>query len=158
MQNAELVDAILDGQGLAAAAPARTSLVPGAAATASAVAIHTRPSVPPASSRPPASQSPAPPAGTLAASPAVVTLHLNPAGLAYTGSFTLTARGGPISAFRISNPDPLDLALRPRTGSLAPGQSVTVRLTVLAPLRVFASRLALDPGPQTVIVDYPPAR
>jgi hypothetical protein len=35
---------------------------------------------------------------------------------------------------------------------------MTVRLTVLAPLRVFASRLALDPGLQTVIVHYPPAR
>jgi hypothetical protein len=94
----------------------------------------------------------------VAASPAVVTLHLNPAGLVYVGSFTLTAQGGPISSFRISNPDPLDLAIRPRTGSLAPGQTVTVRLTVLAPLRVFASRLALDPGLQSVIVHYPPAR
>ena len=139
-------------------ASVRTPLVPGAAATASAVTIHTRPSAPPASSRPPASPSPSPPAGTLAASPAVVTLHLNPAGLAYVGSFTLTAQGGPISSFRISNPDPLDLAIRPRTGSLAPGRTVTVRLTVLAPLRVFASRLALDPGLQTVIVHYPPAR
>jgi RNA polymerase sigma factor (sigma-70 family) len=139
-------------------APVRTPLVPGAAATASAVTIPSGPSVPPASSRPPASPSPGPPAGTLAASPAVVTLHLNPAGLAYVGSFTLTAQGGPISSFRISNPDPLDLAIRPRTGSLAPGQTVTVRLTVLAPLRVFASRLALDPGLQTVIVHYPPAR
>jgi hypothetical protein len=34
---------------------------------------------------------------------------------------------------------------------------VTVRLTVLAPLRVFASRLALNPASQTVIVHYPPA-
>jgi hypothetical protein len=82
----------------------------------------------------------------VAASPAVVTLHLNPAGLVYVGSFTLTAQGGPISSFRISNPDPLDLAIRPRTGSLAPGQTVTVRLTVLAPLRVFASRWPLIPA------------
>jgi len=88
----------------------------------------------------------------------VVTLHLNRAGLAYVGSFTLTAQGGPISSFRISNPDPLDLAIKPSTGSLASGKTVTVRLTVLAPLRVFASRLALNPGPQTVIVHYPPAR
>jgi RNA polymerase sigma factor (sigma-70 family) len=139
-------------------APARTPLVPGAAATASAVTIHSVPSAPPATTRPPASPSPAPTAGTLAASPAVVTLHLNPAGLAYVGSFTLTARGGPISSFRIGNPDPLDLAIRPGTGSLASGQTVTVRLTVLAPLRVFASQLALNPGPQTVIVHYPPAR
>jgi hypothetical protein len=139
-------------------APARTPAVPGAAATASAVTIHSVPSAPPASSRPPASPSPVPSAGTLAASPTVVTLHLNPAGLAYVGSFTLTAQGGPISSFRIGNPDPLDLAIRPSAGSLAPGQTVTVRLTVLAPLRVFASQLALNPGPQTVIVHYPPAR
>jgi RNA polymerase sigma factor (sigma-70 family) len=138
-------------------APVPTPLVPGAAATASAVTIPSVPSVPPASSRPPASPSPGPPAGTLAASPAVVTLHLNPARLAYTGSFTLTAQGGPISSFRISNPEPLDLAIRPSTGSLASGQTVTVRLTVLAPLRVFASQLALNPGPQAVIVHYPPA-
>jgi hypothetical protein len=91
-------------------------------------------------------------------SPAVVTLHLNPAGLTYVGLFTLTAQGGAISSFRISNPDPLDLAIRPSTGSLTPGQTVTVRLTVLAPLRVFRSHLALNPGSQTVIVRYPPAR
>ena len=139
-------------------APARTPAVPGAAATASAVTIHSVPSAPPASSRPPASPSPAPSAGTLAASPTVVTLHLNPAGLAYVGSFTLTAQGGPISSFRIGNPDPLDLAIKPITGSLAPGQTVTIRLTVLAPLRVFASQLALNPGPRMVIVRYPPAR
>jgi RNA polymerase sigma factor (sigma-70 family) len=139
-------------------APVRTRRVTGAAATASAVTIHSAPSAASARSRPPASPSPGPTAGTLAASPTVVTLHLNPAGLAYVGSFTLTAQGGPISSFRIGNPDPLDLAIRPGTGSLAPGQTVTVRLTVLAPLRVFASRLALHPGPQTVIVHYPPAR
>ena len=96
----------------------------------------------PASSPPPASPLTGPSGGILAASPAVVTLHRNPAGLAYVGSFTLTAQGGSISSFRISNPDPLDLAIRPSTGSLAPGQTVTVRLTVLAPLRVFTSDLA----------------
>ena len=138
--------------------PVRTPLAPGAAATASAAAIPSVSPVAPASSPPPASPSPGPPAGILAASPAVVTLHLNPAGLTYVGSFTLTAQGGPISSFRISNPDPLDLAIRPSTGSLAPGQTVTVRLTVLAPLRVLTSHLALNPGPQTVIVRYPPAR
>jgi hypothetical protein len=114
--------------------------------------------VSPASSPPPASPSPGPSPGILAVSPAEVTLHLNPAGLTYVGSFTLTAQGGPISSFRISNPDPLDLAIRPGTGSLAPGQTVTVRLTVLAPLRVFSSHLSLTPGPQAVIVRYPPAR
>ena len=139
-------------------APVSTPRVPGVAATASAVTIPSRPSGSPASSRRPASPSPGLPAATLAASPAVVTLHLNRAGLAYVGSFTLTAQGGSISSFRISNPDPLDLAIKPSTGSLASGKTVTVRLTVLAPLRVFASRLALNPGPQTVIVHYPPAR
>jgi RNA polymerase sigma factor (sigma-70 family) len=139
-------------------APVPGPLVPGAAATASAVAIPSAPSGSPAGPRPPASPSPGPSAGTLAASPAVVTLHLNPAGLAYVGSFTLTAQGGPISSFRISNPDPLGLAIRPATGALAPGQTVTVRLTVLAPLRVFSSHLALNPGNQAVIVHYPPAR
>ena len=140
-------------------APVRTPLVPGAAATASAVTIHT-PSHPrprPARGRP-RHRRRAPRRAPWPRRPAVVTLHLNPAGLAYVGSFTLTAQGGPISSFRISNPDPLDLAIRPSTGSLAPGQTVTVRLTVLAPLRVFASQLALNPGPQTVIVHYPPAR
>jgi hypothetical protein len=34
---------------------------------------------------------------------------------------------------------------------------VTVRLTVLAPLRAFSSHLALKPGTQAVIVHYPPA-
>ena len=139
-------------------APAPAPAVPGAAATASAVTIPPAPSVSPASPRAAGSPSTGAPAGALAASPVVVTLHLNPAGLAYVGSFTLTAHGGPVSSFRISNPDPLDLAIRPSTGSLAPGQTVTVRLTVLSPLRVFSSHLALDPGTQAVIVHYPPAR
>jgi RNA polymerase sigma factor (sigma-70 family) len=138
--------------------PARIPVVPGTAATASAAAIPSVSPVSLASSPPPASPSPGSSPGILTVSPAVVTLHLNPAGLTYVGSFTLTAQGGPISSFRISNPDPLDLAIRPGRGSLAPGQTVTVRLTVLAPLRVFTSHLALSPGPQTVTVRYPPAR
>jgi len=138
--------------------PVRTPLAPGAAATASAAAIPSVSPVAPASSPPPAPPSTGPSAGILAASPAVVTLHRKPAGLTYVGSFTLTAQGGPISSFRIRNPDPLDLAIRPSTGSLAPGQTVTIRLTVLAPLRVVTSHLALNPGPQMVIVRYPPAR
>jgi RNA polymerase sigma factor (sigma-70 family) len=137
--------------------PVRASLVPGAAATGAAAIPSVSP-VSPAGPPPPAVPSLGPSTGILAVSPAVVTLHLNPAGLTYVGSFTLTAQGGPISSFRISNPDPLDLAIRPSTGSLTPGQTVTVRLTVLAPLRVFTSHLALNPGSQTVIVRYPPAR
>src|SRR5215475_5506984 len=138
--------------------PVRAPLGPGAAATGTAAAIPSVSPVSRASSPPPASASPGPSTGILAVSPAVVTLHLNSAGLTYVGSFTLTAQGGPISSFRISNPDPLDLAIRPSKGSLTPGQTVNVRLTVLAPLRVFTSNLALKPGSQTVIVRYPPAR
>ena len=64
--------------------------------------------------------------GTLAASATVPTLHLG-----VTGSFTLTAQGGPVSGITIQNPDPLDLTISLSTGSLAAGQTTTVRVTMV---------------------------
>src|SRR5262249_15867058 len=72
--------------------PRRGGAAPGAAAPPSP------PPGPPAGPPPPAAPPPGPSIGILAVSPAVVTLHLNPAGLTYVGSFTLTAQGGPISS------------------------------------------------------------
>jgi hypothetical protein len=75
----------------------------------------------------------------------------------YTGSFTITASGGPVD-FSVSNPAPGNLSVGPSAGSLAQGEQATVSVTVLS-----GSGLALDtpltigPGGVTVDVQYPPA-
>ena len=51
-----------------------------------------------------------------------------------------------------------DLAVGPASGSLAAGQSVTVTVTVLSATGLgFQTTLTVDPGGQSVVVEYPPA-
>jgi hypothetical protein len=84
--------------------------------------------------------------GTLAASTTVVTLKLN-----VTGSFTLTAQGGPVSGIQVRNPDPLDLTIILGKGSLAAGQTTTVKVTMVN-LLASARTLTVSPGGLTVTV------
>ena len=127
------------------ARPGTVPLVAGAAATGSPG---------PGSVSSPAASLPVPLAapslgpvvGTLAASATVLTLHLG-----VTGSFTLTAQGGPVSGIAIQNPDPLDLTISLSTGSLAAGQTTTVRVTMVD-LLGSSSTLVVDPGGLTVTV------
>ena len=85
-------------------------------------------------------------AGTLAASTTVLTLQLG-----VTGSFTLTAQGGPVSGIRIQNPDPLDLTITLGVSSLAGGQTTTVRVTMVN-LLGSSSVLIVDPGATPITV------
>jgi len=95
---------------------------------------------------PSAVPSPGPGVGTLAASATVVILKLG-----VTGSFTLTAQGGPVSGIRIHNPDPLDLTIALGRGSLAAGQTTTVKVTMVN-LLASSRTLVVNPGGLTVTV------
>jgi RNA polymerase sigma factor (sigma-70 family) len=109
------------------------------------------------SSPPPTSPPPSP--GTLAASGPVTLTQAAPGG-PYTGTFTLTAQGGPVSGFSIIDPAPAgDLSISPSSGgTLSAGQAVTVTVTVASSAGLaFETDLTVDPGALTVVVDYPPA-
>jgi len=105
---------------------------------------------------PPPSSPPASP-GTLAISPGPVTLTSS--GGVYTGSFTLTAQGGPVSGFTILDPAPPgDLSISPSTAALQDGQTVTITVTVTSSAGLaFETDLTVDPGGLTIAIDYPPA-
>ncbi len=105
---------------------------------------------------------PAPPVpsvsqGTLTASPTTVNLRRPKKGGPPTGSFTLTADGGPVAAFTITVPaDHVgDLTVTPATGSLAEGESVEIGVTLrkdyAGPLH---TQLSVDPGDLAITVTY----
>jgi len=135
------------------------------AATTPAARRSTTPSPSPSRSRsssPSPSPSPTPSPGTLSLSTQQVELTQPPAGGPYSGTFTVTAEGGPVE-FTISdsptNPSPPgDLSISPASGSLAAGQSVTVTITVVSATKLpFSSGLIVDPGGLPVTVLYPPS-
>jgi hypothetical protein len=94
-----------------------------------------------------AASSSAPPAqGTLTVSPSrVVLAAVSGHG---TGTFTLTAKGGPVS-YTISVP--AGLTVSPASGSLASGASVTITVTS-ASLVTLNDQLTVNPGGYTVTV------
>jgi RNA polymerase sigma factor (sigma-70 family) len=104
------------------------------------------------------SPSPSPtvtPPGMPQASPTQVTLQQPAAGGPYSGTFTLTAVGGPVASFSITQP--AGLSVSPSTGSLKSGASVTI--TVIAVGNgppSFQTVLTVTPGGATITVDYPP--
>jgi hypothetical protein len=70
-----------------------------------------------------------------------------------SGSFTLTANGGPVT-WSISAPSQLlaDVSLSQSSGTLEAGQSVRITVTV-AGLAAIDEPLTISPGGQTVTVD-----
>jgi hypothetical protein len=82
-----------------------------------------------------------------------VTLIQAAAGGLFTGTFTLTAVGGPVS-FTITVPQ--GLSVNPSTGLLTAGQGVTVIVTAIGNgPPTFTTLLTVSPG-QTVTILYPP--
>ncbi|HMH92324.1 MAG TPA: sigma-70 family RNA polymerase sigma factor [Streptosporangiaceae bacterium] len=74
----------------------------------------------------------------------------------WSGTFTLTATGGPVS-FAIRAPAPF--TVRPARGTVFPGQPVTVTVSVAAGDGVpFLTTLAVRPGGLPVLVEFPPAK
>jgi RNA polymerase sigma factor (sigma-70 family) len=143
--------------------PAPTPTVPGVPTPTPTVTPTPTPTptrtptpTPTRTSSPPPTTSPTPPPqGTLQESPATVTLTQPETGGPYSGTFTLTASGGPVT-FTITVPQ--GLIVSPSSGSLSAGQSVTITVTADAENPPpFTSTLTVDPGAVTVTVLYPPS-
>ncbi len=145
----------------AASSPAAAATTPGGSPSATPTRTSGPGPRPPAPTRTPTptkppSPTPPPPPGTLEPpSPATVRLVQPPTGGPYTGTFTLTATGGPVT-FTMTAPQ--GLSLSPQSGSLAAGQSVTVTVTAVGNgPPSFSTSLSVDPGPVTVTILYPPS-
>jgi RNA polymerase sigma factor (sigma-70 family) len=108
---------------------------------------------------------PPPPPGTLVVSPspAVVRLAETTTSGPYTGTFKLTAKGGPVK-FSITSQAPAgELTVTPGKGSIPSGRTVTVTITAPAQApagSVYMTSVTVNPGhgsSQSVTVYYPPA-
>jgi hypothetical protein len=111
----------------------------------------------PGRSSQPTSPTPSPPPtspGTLAVSAGSVTLTLNGDG-SLSGSFSLTAQGGDVSGYSITDPSS-GLSVSPTSGSLSSGQSVTISLSAASAASLASETdLTVSPGGITVAVDVP---
>jgi hypothetical protein len=88
------------------------------------------------------------------ASTGSVTLTLNPDG-SLSGSFTLTAQGGDVASYTITNPS-TGLSVSPSSGSLTSGSSVTVSLSAASAADLASETdLTVDPGGLLVAVFVP---
>jgi hypothetical protein len=87
---------------------------------------------------------------------------VSPLGGPYTGTFSLTAQGGPVT-YSISVPgsEQAYLSLTPLTGTLQAGASQVITVTLIpnpnGPPPVFSNPVIVDPGGITVILEYPPS-
>jgi hypothetical protein len=77
----------------------------------------------------------------------------------YSGSFQITAVGGPVSGYSIEDPAPPgDLSISPSGGSLSSGGTATITISVASSSGLaYETDLTVDPGGLTIVVDYPPA-
>jgi RNA polymerase sigma factor (sigma-70 family) len=133
---------------LPSAAPGGVTTTPVALSSTGAStspATGTSPASPPASS--PSSPNP----GTLSSSTGRLDL-VSVKGTAL-GRFTLTAKGGPVSAYSITAGPALagHIAVSPSAGSLAAGASVTITVTSTS-LVALAGQLTVNPGGLTITV------
>jgi RNA polymerase sigma factor (sigma-70 family) len=148
-------------------APPSSSPPPSSApATSAPAVVTTLPAPPPpqpttATPTPKRTTKPPPKPGTLTASPNLVVLAQSAAGGPYTGTFTLTATGGPVPKFTITDTAPAgDLSISPSSGSLQDGATVTVTVTVVSAANLsYQTPLTITAGLQTitVTVEYPPS-
>jgi len=88
-------------------------------------------------------------------------LTLSPLGVAYTGSFTITAVGGPVS-YSVSVPaGEVYLSLSARTGTLKAGGTAVISVTVIpnptGPPPAYYNTVTINPGGITVVIYYPPS-
>jgi RNA polymerase sigma factor (sigma-70 family) len=137
------------GPGLAPSAS-----TPGGATTPVAVRSPGAPSSGAATTNPtppPAASSAPPSAGTVSVSTGRLDL-VSVSGTA-TGRFTLTAKGGPVSAYSITVGSTLagSISVSPSSGSLASGASVTITVTSTS-LVALDGQLTVNPGGHTITV------
>jgi RNA polymerase sigma factor (sigma-70 family) len=100
------------------------------------------------------SSSPPPSPGTLGADPGTVILEENPLNDSFSGSFQLTADGGPV-AFTIEVPDGSGLTVSPPTKSLGTGGSVQITVTSQALGSTTELTVTGGSAPITVTIEYP---
>jgi RNA polymerase sigma factor (sigma-70 family) len=133
--------------------PAATTPAAGRSATPAPSASRSRTSSPSASPTPPPSP------GTLTASATTVRLTQAAAGGPYTGSFRLTATGGPVKFSITDSVTSAELSIAPASGSLTAGQTVAVTLSAPATggPPTFETPITVDPGSITIEVEYPPS-
>ena len=140
------------GQGLAPSAstagPTTTPVALPAPGTPGSAAPTTSPTSAPA---PASSSAPPPQAGTLSVSTGQLKL-VSVSGTA-TGRFTLTANGGPVSAYSITVGPTLagSISVSPSAGALASGASVTINVTSTS-LVALDGQLTVNPGGRTITV------
>ncbi len=144
--------------GLGVLTPTPTISVPP---TSAAAAASPSGSATPARS-PSASPSPTPSPGTLSVSSAYVRLTQSAPGATYTGTFTITAQGGPVSyAISVPSSEQAYLSLSPLTGTIKSGASQVIAATLTpdpnGPRPAFANPVAIDPGAVSVVLEYPPS-
>ena len=139
----QLAPSALPGGVSATTTPLALPSSPGALTSPSATG--TSPASPPASSAAP------PGSGTLSSS----TGRLDLASVKGTaiGKFTLTARGGPVSAYSVTAGSALAgrISVSPASGSLAAGASVTITVTSTS-LVALDGKLTVNPGGLTITV------
>jgi RNA polymerase sigma factor (sigma-70 family) len=109
----------------------------------------------PHTSPPPTSASPSAVPGTVQVSVSSVVLQQGPQGGPATGSFTLTAVGGPVFDYSIVINSGA-LTATPSSGTLGEGDSVTIVLTLTADQQ-FVTTILIDPGQIPVTVSFKPA-
>jgi RNA polymerase sigma factor (sigma-70 family) len=123
------------------------------------------PPPPPATSAPPslpASPSPTPSPGTLSVTPTLIKLAQSTSGGPYTGTFTITAVGGPVS-YSISMPvaEQAYVTMSKSGGTLKAGASLAITATVIpspnVPPPAYYNTVTFNPGGITVVVYYPPS-
>ena len=142
------------GEGATSPGPQVLRTASGGASGGASTAPAGSPSVP-ATSAAPAPGISAVVTGTLTVSPARLSLKLSLSGL-WTGTLTLTAHGGPVSAYHLAVPVPLlqDLTVSQASGSLAAGQSVQITVTAAGAALFSTALLTVSPGGLTVPVTY----
>jgi RNA polymerase sigma factor (sigma-70 family) len=135
--------------GAGTSAAAGTPGAPGASSTSPAGSSSSAAATSPASSSTPAPATAS--QGTLAVSTG--TVHLVSVNGTKTGTFTITASGGPVSDYSITVGSAVagKITVSPATGSLASGASVTITVSS-ASLVALDGSLTINPGGRSVTV------
>jgi RNA polymerase sigma factor (sigma-70 family) len=149
----------------AIAAPAAGNSAPAASSPAPTPAVAASgptTSQPVSGPSPSPTASPSPPPGTLTVSALYVRLTQLPVGGPYTGTFTITAEGGPVSySISVSSAELAYLRLSPVAGTLKAGQVEVITATVTPNPNgsppPFSNPVTVEPGAITVVVEYPPS-
>jgi RNA polymerase sigma factor (sigma-70 family) len=146
-------------RGTPSASPSATTPVQVVAPSPTATKTTAPAPTPTKTAKPSPTPSPTQAPGTLTEAPSDVRMTQDPTTGTYSGTFTLTASGGPVS-YSISVPSSANggLTVSPSSGTLKAGQTVTVTVSQAGngPPN-FTTTLTVNPGGIQVTVEYPPS-